>query len=173
MTDLVVTLIGTDRPGLVEAVAAAVADHGGNWLEGRMAHLAGKFAGILRVAVAPERVEELSGALARLESSGMRVVVEAGGADVRAEPRPLELELLGHDRPGLVHEISRLLAARRINVEELTTSVYSAPMAGDAMFRAVISVNVPADLDQRELRQSLERLADELMVEIRLGAAKE
>ena len=39
---LVLTIIGPDRTGLVEAVAAAVADHGANWLESSMARLAGK-----------------------------------------------------------------------------------------------------------------------------------
>ena len=56
MTDLVLTLIGSDRPGLVEAVAEVIAGHGGNWLESRMAHLAGKFAGILRVEI-PEGLQ--------------------------------------------------------------------------------------------------------------------
>ena len=69
MTDLVLTLIGPDRPGLVEAVAEVVAAHGGNWLESRMARLAGKFAGILRIvrrwsgiALAPRRPPRSKGA---------------------------------------------------------------------------------------------------------------
>jgi glycine cleavage system regulatory protein len=170
MTDLVITLIGSDRPGLVEAVAAVVSDHGGNWLEGRMAHLAGKFAGVLRVEVAPERASELSSALGRLHDRGLRVVVESGAATGDAESsRAMEVELLGLDRPGLVREISRLLAARRVNVEELATDVYSAPMSGDSMFRARARVNVPGDLDAHELRESLERLAGDLMVEIRVA----
>jgi glycine cleavage system regulatory protein len=170
MTDLVITLIGADRPGLVEAVAAAVAEHGGNWLEGRMAHLAGKFAGVLRVAVPEERAAELSTALGRLEREGLRVVAEIGGAGGGAvEYRAMDVELLGLDRPGLVREISRLLAARRVNVEELATDVYSAAMSGDPMFRARARVNVPVDLDVHELRESLERLAGDLMVEIRVA----
>ena len=175
MTDLVITLIGNDRPGIVESVAATVADHGGNWLEGRMAHLAGKFAGILRVEVVDERASALQGALARLEETGLRVfvMVEPGGP-----PAPvghfhaMELELLGLDRPGLVREISHLLASRHINVEELASDVYSAPMAGDAMFRARARVHVPAQIEIEELRRSLERLAGDLMVDIRLAEIK-
>jgi glycine cleavage system regulatory protein len=173
MTDLVITLIGTDRPGIVESVAATVADHGGNWLEGRMAHLAGKFAGILRVEVADERTSALQSALARLEDAGLRVVVERGGAPAPAgDVHAMEVELLGLDRPGLVREISRLLASRHINVEELSSDVYSAPMAGDAMFRARARVHVPAPIEIGELRRSLERLAGDLMVDIRLAEIK-
>jgi glycine cleavage system regulatory protein len=173
MTDLVITLIGTDHPGIVEAVAAAVADHGGNWLEGRLAHLAGKFAGILRIEVADERAPALQAALAGLERAGLKVVAEPGGVPAPAGPhRAMEVELLGLDRPGLVREISSLLARRGVNVEELATDVYSAPMAGDAMFRARARVNIPAEIDHDELRRSLERLAGDLMVDIRLAEVK-
>ena len=65
MTDLVLTLIGPDRPGLVESLAKRVTAHGGNWVESRMAHLAGQFAGILRVEVPPENVAAASGGAGR------------------------------------------------------------------------------------------------------------
>jgi glycine cleavage system regulatory protein len=172
MSDLVITLIGPDRPGLVETVAATVAEHGGNWLEGRMAHLAGKFAGILRVEVAPDRAAALTAALSRLEAGGLRVVTESGGAIPSGGARDMEVELLGLDRPGLVREVSHLLAGRGINVEELSTDVFSAPMTGELMFRAHARVNVPAGVDEHELRSGLERLARDLMVEIRLADAE-
>src|SRR5207237_331223 len=112
----------------------------------------------------------LASALTRLESGGLRVVAESGGEDAApGNARAMEVELLGLDRPGLVREISRLLASRRINVEELATDIFSAPMTGEAMFRAKARVGVPSEVDAEELRQSLERLARDLMVEIRLA----
>ena len=169
-TDLVLTLLGPDRPGLVEAVADTIAAHGGNWLESRMAHLAGKFAGILRVEVPPSETGALVSALARLESRGLRIVLEPS-ADEEASERleAMELELIGLDRPGLVREISRLLAQQRINVEELITDRSSAPMSGDMMFQAHARLAVPTGVDLGALRTSLERLAGDLMVEIRLA----
>src|SRR5512140_2309122 len=116
MTDLVLTLIGPDRPGLVEAVSEVVAAHGGNWLESRMAHLAGKFAGVLRVEVAEEQAAALEIALGRLEGSGLKVVVERSARVEPARQKAMEIERVGLDRPGLLHEISTLLAANRINV---------------------------------------------------------
>ena len=44
----IVTLVGEDRPGLVKALAERAAANGANWLDSSMAHLAGKFAGIVR-----------------------------------------------------------------------------------------------------------------------------
>ena len=44
MESLVVTVIGKDRPGLVELVSAVVEEYGGDWVESRMSRLAGEFA---------------------------------------------------------------------------------------------------------------------------------
>jgi glycine cleavage system regulatory protein len=169
-TDLVLTLLGPDRPGLVEAVADAIAAHGGNWLESRMAHLAGKFAGILRVEIDPLQVSSLGTALSALEGRGLRIVVDTASSPAATPPaRLMELELVGLDRPGLVREVSRLLAQDHINVEELTTDRSSAPMSGEMMFRARARIDVPAGVDTAKVRAGLERLAGDLMVEIRLA----
>jgi len=169
MTDLVLTLIGPDRPGLVEAVAEVVAAYGGNWLESRMAHLAGKFAGILRIEVSADQAAELQAALAALDSRGLKVVGEpAGGAGATASGRTLDLELVGLDRPGIVREISQLLANSGANVEELATDRTSAPMSGEMLFQAKARVRLPSDADLAHLRAALERLASDLMIEVRL-----
>jgi glycine cleavage system regulatory protein len=169
MSDLVLTLIGPDRPGLVEAVAEVVASHGGNWLESRMAHLAGKFAGILRVEIPPDKAETLQSALAELGARGLKVVGEPSGEGGHpATGRSLDLELVGLDRPGIVREISQLLANGGANVEELATDRTSAPMSGEMLFVAKARVRLPGDADLGTMRAALERLASDLMIEIRL-----
>jgi glycine cleavage system regulatory protein len=171
MIDFVLTLIGPDRPGIVDSVSEVVVANGGNWLESRMAHLAGKFAGVLRVEVPEEQAAALEVALGRLETTGLKIIVERSLAAHGPRPHTLEIELIGIDRPGLVHEISTLLAAQHINVEELATDRPVAAHSGDRMFHAQIRVIVPESASAPEVRQSLERLADDLMVEIRLAEA--
>jgi glycine cleavage system regulatory protein len=171
MIDLVLTLIGPDHPGIVDSVSETVAAHGGNWLESRMAHLAGKFAGVLCVEVPEERASELEEALALLEGSGLRIVVERSTADESPARHVVEIELVGLDRPGLVHEISALLATHRINVEELDTDRLPAAHSGDRMFHAHLRVIIPESVDVASIRDGLERLAGDLMVEIRLVEA--
>jgi glycine cleavage system regulatory protein len=167
MTHLVLTLIGPDRPGLVEAVAAAIAANGGNWLESRMARLAGMFAGILCVEAPEGSGPALRAALSALESSGMRIVVE--GARAAAAPAgTLELTAVGQDHPGIVRDIAQALARRGLNIEELVTDRSSAPMAGGMLFTARARLQVPAGLDVAGLRADLERLAHDLMVELTL-----
>jgi glycine cleavage system regulatory protein len=153
-------------------VSEVVAAHGGNWLESRMAHLAGKFAGVLCVEVADEEAAALEEALGRLAVSGLKVIVERSAPVEAPRQDAMEIELLGVDRRGLVHEISALLAAHRINVEELATDRPAAAHSGDRMFHAQIRVIIPETVDVTAVRQGLERLAGDLMVEIRLAEAQ-
>ena len=169
MIDLVLTLIGPDHPGIVDSVAEVVDAHGGNWLESRMAHLAGKFAGVLCVEIAEEQAAALEEALGRLDSAGLQVIIERSAPVEGTRKRAMELELLGVDRPGLVHEISALLASHRMNVEELDTDRPVAAHSGDRMFHARVRVSIPETGDVGAVRHGLERLAGDLMVEIRLA----
>jgi glycine cleavage system regulatory protein len=170
-SQLVLTLIGLDRPGLVETIAAEVARHHGNWEESRMARLAGHFAGLLRVSVPSDETQPLSDALSRLASTGLKLLVEPVGAQGATEPgRALTLELVGNDRPGIVRDLASVLARRNVNVEELHTSCEAAPMAGGMLFRATAQVSVPAEASLDELRAALESLADDLMVELSFSA---
>ena len=128
---LVMTVIGQDRPGLVESVAGLVAEHGGNWLESRMSRLGGHFAGILRVEVPPERDNELKTALEGLTSLGLTVVVHPDQSKPEPQKARLSiLEIVGQDRPGIVRQISNALASFGVNVEELETECGSAAMSG-------------------------------------------
>jgi glycine cleavage system regulatory protein len=169
MTDLVLTLLGPDRPGLVELVAGVIAANGGNWLESRMSRLGGKFAGILRAELPPDRLQPALAALAALESGGLKVIAEAAPeTGPGASDRSMNLELVGLDRPGIVREIAQLLAASGVNVEELVTNRSSAPMSGEMLFEARAHVRVPAGIDLASLRGGLERLASDLVVEVKL-----
>lgn len=161
------TMIGTDRPGLVERVAALVAEHGGNWLESRMCRLGGEFAGILRVDVPAERAEALSQALTGLTVQGLTVVVRPDRVEEPSLPgRSAAIELVGQDRPGIVRQIAAVLAGRGVNVEDLTTRCSSAPMSGESLFSANATLRIPADCDVAALRAELEQIAADLLVDI-------
>jgi glycine cleavage system regulatory protein len=162
---LVMTVIGKDRTGLVESVARLVTEHGGNWLESRMCRLGGEFAGILRVHVPFERRAALEQALAKL--SGLTIVIRADEPSSPEAKRQLaSLEVVGQDRPGIVREVTHALATHGVNVEELSTECFSAPMSGESLFQARAKLLLPAGVTVGTLRQSLERAVSGLTVEI-------
>ena len=173
-SSLVLTLVGPDRPGLVESVAQLVATHGGNWLESRMARLGGQFAGIVRVEVPGTTEAALRTALTALAARGLAVgvAVDPAAAAPGTAGAPAVLELIGQDRPGIVHQVTRVLAAHGVNVEELTTECVSAPMAGGQLFQAKASLLLPPGVDTAAIRRDLERIAADLMVDLNFREAR-
>jgi len=167
---LVMTVIGQDRPGLVESVARLVAEHGGNWLESRMSRLGGQFAGILRVEIPAEREAALVASLKKLDACGLAVVVSQDQAPLPTVGGKLRaLEIVGHDRPGIVRQIAQALARHNVNVEDLETERSSAAMTGEILFKASAKLNIPGSCDLAALRQELEKIAADLIVDISLG----
>lgn len=165
-TTLVLTVLGDDRPGIVEQLSDRVLAAGANWEESRMAHLSGKFAGLLRVSVETGRADALVASLASLSGQGLTVVVEPG-AEARGEAAGrLTLQLVGHDRPGIVRDVARVLAAQQVNIEELESEVASAPMTGEPLFRARAQLRLPPTVSPDAVVQTLEALAGELMVDL-------
>ncbi len=165
---VVVTIVGPDKPGLVEAVAAAIKTHGGNWLESRMCRLGGQFAGLLRAAVAAEKSESLATALRGLSARGLTVVVQTDAAAAGQAVQQLQLALVGQDRPGIVQEISGILARAGANIESLETGCESAAMSGEALFTANAVVTLPAGVPAATIREALEKGASDLMVDLRV-----
>ncbi len=168
-TSLVITLVGEDRPGIVDAISAVVLAAGANWEESRMARLAGKFAGILRITVDAAQAAGLTRALTALDAHGLRVVVEASAAAPSQDFRTIGLELVGHDRPGIVREIARVLADAGVNIEEFESELTSAPDSGDVLFRGRARLRTPAHVAPETLRTALEAVAMDLMVDLTLG----
>jgi glycine cleavage system regulatory protein len=169
MATFILTIIGDDRPGLVSAVSAPINDHGASWERSQMSRLAGKFAGIVLVAVADERVEALISDLLALNDQGLQVVVERTDEPAERPSQRFQLELLGADHPGIVAEISASMAALDVSIEELSTDVRDAPMSGGTLFEASAVLVAPATSSTEALRSTIEELAHELMVEIRLS----
>ena len=165
---LVVTVLGSDRPGIVERVSEVVLAAGANWEESRMARLAGKFAGILRISVPAANADTLSAGLRALTSDGLTVVVESSPEAAPETFRTVRLELVGNDHPGIIRDISKVLAQQRVNIEELETGVSGAPMTGEQLFRASVQLRLPPAVTTDWLRSRLEALAGELMVDVTL-----
>ena len=168
MNHLVITVFAPDKAGQVERIADCIAAHGGNWLESRMSRMAGQFAGILRVGVPAETYEELLDALRGLGKEGIQVMFAESGIEQSCTWKPIAMELVGNDRPGIVRDISRVLTQQGINLERLVTDVRPAPMSNEPLFHAEAILAVPLTHSLEALQKSLEDLADELLVELKL-----
>lgn len=167
-TSLVVTLIGPDRPGLVNSLAARANACGAGWMESSMAQLAGQFAGIVRLEIDEPAVADLEKSLLPLENEGLHLRFQRGIPPTTASLREARLELTGHDRPGIVHEISAVLARHGVSIDKLETACENASFSGEPLFRAHAELRVPPAVQASGLRHDLEALANELMVDLSL-----
>ncbi|MFS0867441.1 glycine cleavage system protein R [Microbacterium sp. 179-B 1A2 NHS] len=170
MAHLVLTVVGDDRPGLVNALAEQVAAHGGNWERSELAELAGAFAGIVLVSVPDDREDELTAALEQLD--GMLRVTAHGGHptdDAAVGERELELTVLGNDRPGIVRDVTAAIARHALSIDTFRSRTLDAPMAGGTLFEATVAFRLPTGTDAGTVIGALEQLAGEIQVDLAIA----
>lgn len=157
-----VTVSGDDQKGLVESLATAIESLGGNWLQSRLCRLEGQFAGIVTVAFDAEP-KELPETVKTLQCNWRRM---PSGEAPEGQSQSATIKILAADRPGIVKQISHVLAGNGANVEEVESRVVSAPFSGELMFEALYRISVDGSVDQHSLRRGLESLAEELMCDL-------
>lgn len=167
---LIVTILGSDKPGLVSSISEVLETYKANWSESRMAHLAGKFAGILQVSVAETDKEALTIALDNLQSDSLKIRIETLEATHKIQPtKTLNIEILCQDRIGIINDVTEVLAKLNVNIEELDSTVKEASMAGGMLFSAELTLGLPDDVTAEEVEDSLEEMSDQLMIDINLS----
>ena len=167
---LIITILGPDKPGLVESLSETLTKFGGSWTESRMAHLAGKFAGLLQVSLPTENLEPLTKAICELETESFKIHVEKADADVSKPVKTLKLELLGQDRPGIIFDITQQLAKLEVNIEELESHIREASMSGEILFCAELTLGLPANVTSDEVQDTLEEMSDQFMVDVNFSS---
>ncbi len=166
----ILTVISDDQPGIVKQLANTITQQGGNWLESRLTQLAGKFAGVIRIAVADSRAADLQNALQGLAACSIHVQMESVANITPAAPTRLaSFTAAGPDRPGIVFEIAQAFTQYSISVAELATDCSSMPYSGEPFFEAEGTIALPADTDLEKLAEQLEAIADALGIDVQLS----
>jgi glycine cleavage system regulatory protein len=166
-TSIVLTVIADDQPGIIKTVSGVITEFGGSWTQSSMSSLAGQFAGILLVSVPADKTDDCVKKLRELESRGLQVIAHVSReVAVGEDTREYALELVGNDRPGIVHDITTLLTKHNVNVRNFEAKVESASMGGAELFRASAILVIPEAADIDTLEDEIEELANDLMVDI-------
>lgn len=164
------TIIGADRPGLVELISTCVTDNGGNWAESRLDLLDGQFAGLVRVTLPADRVEACLHALDVLKAHGLHVVARPAREVTDGQGMIVTLEVSGRDRPGIVHALAVVLAEHQANIRQFSSECVEPAQGEAAIFQARATIHVPAASSLAALRHGIERVAAELPLEVRFLA---
>jgi len=166
---LVLGVMSEDRTGILNALSAVITKHGGEWTESKMVTMAGKFAGISVVELPCRFQEAFEADLNALIAQGIRVWVERTELPADLVCQEFHLEMVGQDRPGIIREITGLLAQRGINLEALESRIESASMSGEMLFIGSATLQVPENIDLAHLQDDFEALANEMMVDFKLS----
>ena len=169
-TSLVVSIVGTDRHGIVSSLAERAQRYGANWAASRLTRIAGEFAGMVHLEVPRENADALADALRGLQSSGLQVAVaKSDGAEISDAIKSVELELVGDDQVGIVSSLTKILAERNISIENIHTEIVRNGVSGKQTFKIGAHLLVPANLSVDDLREELGALAHKMIVDVALG----
>lgn len=171
-TQVILSVVGSDRPGLTQAVAEAVLSAGGNWLESHLSRLAGKYVGSVLVELDGSSLPTLYDAVAAVDAAGLQVVIVPAGMDTPQSGNELLLEVVGNDRRGIVHEVTTALADLGVNVEDLSTRLEDSSWSGGRLFRLSGRITVPEAVSVDVVRDALEDISGEIMVDLTVSSGK-
>ena len=173
--NLVLTLTGPDRIGIVDRVTESVLKDGGNVEASRMARLGGEFAMLMLVSVPAEGLDQLSRGVLSLQDEGYAVTAretEQIDPGKHAGWVPYQVEVTGADHEGIIHNVTHRFAERSINIESMDTGTVTASMSGTPLFTMTAVVLVPPDITYRTLQSDLQTVADDLNVDIDVSPYK-
>lgn len=166
----VLSFVGTDRPGLTRQISNTIASSQGNWMESRLSRLAGKYAGILLISLPQTAAGDLLHSLQTMPDCDLKWMMEAtestASTSTGSANRNWSLELIGHDRPGIVRDVTDALRALSVNIEDMRSEITDAPMSSEVLFKAKLQLSAPESLPATRIEACIEALTDELMFEV-------
>lgn len=174
MASVILSVSGSDRPGLTEALAGAVLSAGGNWLESHLSQLGGLYVGSVLVELEADAVERLRAAVSAVDAQGLEVrIAPAVEGPAAAAGDALQFSLVGQDRPGIVRQVTGILSGLDVNIETFETSIGAEAYSGVPLFQMEARLRLPPGLQADAVQAALEAISAEIMVDISLSPARE
>lgn len=173
--EIVLTLTGHDRVGIVEEITNILVKYSGNVETSRMARLGGEFALLALVSLDEKDQQSLETELQKLGDDGFQITLlptEDDHVKKYAGWLPYEIEVLGADHEGIIYEVTHHLAQQGINIEDMETTTAPAPMSGTPLFTMNATVLVPPQLPFHTWSDALEEIGDKLNVTVEVAIVK-
>jgi glycine cleavage system regulatory protein len=171
MASLILSVIGSDRPGLTQALAGAVHSAGGNWLESHLSRLGGLYVGSVLVELDADKVEALRTSVSAVDAQGLEVRIAPAIEEAGAAGEALNFNLVGQDRPGIVRQVTAVLSGLDVNIEAFETRITAEPHSGAPLFNMDAQLRLPAGLAADQVQAALEAISAEIMIDISLAPA--
>lgn len=174
-TDIVLTLTGPDRVGIVEEVTRVLLDLDGNVDTSRMARLGGEFAILMQASLPKERLARVEDAFAELSGQGYSLTIRPAHPSEVVHPdwRAYRVTVSGADHEGIVHEVAAVLSAAGITIEAAETGTTAAPVSGTPLFHMSALVLVPPSVEEADWMWAVAEAGERSGVDVTVTAAGE
>ncbi|MDP5029331.1 MAG: glycine cleavage system protein R [Paraglaciecola sp.] len=166
MKPLIFTLVGPDKPGLISNLSKAVYQRNGNWLGSNFSHMAGHFAGFVHIDLPEDKHAELIELFS--QHPDLRIHLVSAQTSQLKNQQTVEITIMGNDKAGIVQELTRVLNQFNLNIVKFDSSCTSAPNSGSPLFNAKAIVEIAPEVDLSNLRDALENIANDLMIDVDL-----
>lgn len=173
---IVVTVMGEDRPDLIVELTRIIKDAKCNILESRMTELGREFAAHLLVEGNWNHIVRLE---SLLESSAQRLSLKLATMRCREEEEPpaddvipYTVDVFAGEQPDTIHDLADFFTARNIKILDLNTSRYPAPYSGAPVFIAHLIVKIPVGMKIVSLRDEFLEFCDQINIDAILEPVK-
>ena len=164
MNGLIISAIGSDRPGIVSELTEIITKHGGNIEESRMTRLEADFTVIMLVKVDPKWEESLLVVLQGIKD--LIITTKSTESNTVISSENCQISLNGADNEGIVNVLSKYLTEKTINILDMKTHISNAPISGAPLFNLMAITTIPDNTDIAETQSDLTYIAHKLGVEI-------
>jgi len=161
---LVISAVGEDQPGIVNALSEKILESGCNIIDTRMTVLGGEFAILMMVSGSWNTVAKLESSMSSLEKQLNLTIIakQTEPRDQSSKKIPYMIEVVAMDHPGIVNNVAEFFSSRNINIEDLSTGSYSAAHTGTTMFTMHMVISIPAESHLGDLREHFTEFCDNL-----------
>ena len=160
---LMVTVSGSNQADLIKILSDKTDVLGGKWLNSKISHIDAYVAGLIKIEIDSENVEQL---ITEFKALDIKVETANLGAVTHEKPTPLDLCIDGKDRPGLVRHITQVLSDNSIKVENMECSRLGVPAIGGTLFTSHFKIIVDEQFDKTILVSSLQDIASDLIIDL-------
>lgn len=184
LKQLVISAIGSDRPGIVNELSQLIVQNNGNIDDSRMTVLGGEFAIILLISATSAELDSIEQLLSQQASAlALNVLTKrtsenalTEGASIEnslAEKRiPYIVEVVAMDNPGIVYKLADFFSSQNINIQSMQTDRYPAPHTGTTMFAIEMVIAVPQNIIINDLRDDFLELCDDMNLDASIEAPR-
>jgi len=167
MIKLILNSHGEDKPGLVGNISGIIYSLNGNILESKMVRLENIFSIIMAIEIPKKNKSKLDSKINSIIDLNSTIkTLNEFTVNKKSIKYIFTLECI--DSEGIISHFTNYFNEKKINIEEMNTTISYAPTTGSLLFNLDSIIIVPTRLDLKRLQSKLNLLSEKFNVNYNL-----